>query len=263
MNTWINYYVALPYYGRTAIFLLMVMIVFGIVSKPVCWLASGIPFVLHKIFLLCYQLLEFLVSILHKRLGSYFFKISNHISSLAEKIDYYFRAWYKHWHNGYKVHWKRNIAICLIAYLYILLPAYTGVEEGIVCFARDKYLIGEQICVDWLQNNAISVEENNAFTMTQEAKADDDIQEIELVVFGLTSSLLVRDIPDMKQGNALDKLYNDDVVIWKGELTFAEAENQHVEAWVKIVTQNGVEGWSRLFFLRPKDDGEIIFHLGS
>ena len=65
----------------------------------------------------------------------------------------------------------------------------------------------------------------------------------------------------MQNGTALERLHNDDVVLWNGEMIFAEAEGKHVEAWVKVTTKNGIEGWSRLYYLRPKDYEEIIFYV--
>lgn len=34
-------------------------------------------------------------------------------------------------------------------------------------------------------------------------------------------------------------------------INFAETEDNHKEAWVKIISQNGIEGWSRLDYLCP------------
>lgn len=49
----------------------------------------------------------------------------------------------------------------------------------------------------------------------------------------------------------LGKLYNDDVVIWTGQMVFAEVNDRSIEPWVKIRTSEGIEGWSRLYYLHP------------
>ncbi|MEY8426586.1 SH3 domain-containing protein [Lachnospiraceae bacterium 46-15] len=57
----------------------------------------------------------------------------------------------------------------------------------------------------------------------------------------------------MKNSEKLCRLKNGDAVLWRGELVFAEADDEHVEPWVKIVTGDGIEGWSRLFYLHPEE----------
>lgn len=80
-----------------------------------------------------------------------------------------------------------------------------------------------------------------------------------LVVDGVKSSLLVRDIPATEGSMALARLHNDDVVIWRGQITFSEVNNNRVEAWVKVTTEEGVEGWSRLYYLRPESYKNIEY----
>ena len=33
------------------------------------------------------------------------------------------------------------------------------------------------------------------------------------------------------------------------------------EAWVKVTTSSGIEGWSRLYFLQPEENAETAFFL--
>ena len=76
---------------------------------------------------------------------------------------------------------------------------------------------------------------------------------------GISSSLLVRDKPSIEEGEILGRLKNEDTVIWKGELRFAKIDENSVEPWVKIITANGVEGWSRLFYFYPKSYADMEF----
>lgn len=84
-----------------------------------------------------------------------------------------------------------------------------------------------------------------------------------LVVSGVNSSLLVRDIPSTENCTVLDRLQNDDIVVWTGQMVFAEAEGDHVEPWVKIITQNNVEGWSRLYYLHPEQYADEVYFVGK
>lgn len=85
--------------------------------------------------------------------------------------------------------------------------------------------------------------------------------EITLVVSGVSSSLLVRDIPSTEDCIILGRLQNDDVVVWSGQMVFSEVDNGHVEPWVKIVTVDGVEGWSRLYYLHPEQYVDMEFQV--
>lgn len=84
-----------------------------------------------------------------------------------------------------------------------------------------------------------------------------------LVVSGVSSSLLVRDIPSMNNCVVLERLGNGDKVLWTGEIQFSEAEDNHVEPWVKIVTEDGEEGWSRPFYLHPEEYVGVEFYVGE
>lgn len=101
--------------------------------------------------------------------------------------------------------------------------------------------------------------------VTEEEKEIDqeetELSQIKLIVAGVNSSLLVRDIPNMESGTALERLHNGDVVTWTGEMVFAEAKDNHIEAWAKVVTQNEVEGWSCLFYLHPQNYENISYHV--
>ena len=76
---------------------------------------------------------------------------------------------------------------------------------------------------------------------------------------GISTSLLVRDSPSVEEGAILDRLKNGDVVIWRGEMRFSKTDDSHVEPWVKIITESGVEGWSRLFYLHPEPYADVEF----
>ena len=81
------------------------------------------------------------------------------------------------------------------------------------------------------------------------------------MVSGVSSSLLVRDMPSMEDCEVLERLVNGDMVIWRGEMRFSEAEDEHVEPWVKVVTEEGTEGWSRLFYLHPEEHADMEFRV--
>lgn len=74
---------------------------------------------------------------------------------------------------------------------------------------------------------------------------------------------MVRDVPSLENCAVLERLGNGDLVVWRGEMQFSEAEDDHVEPWVKIVTEEGTEGWSRLFYLHPEEYMDVEFSVGG
>jgi len=57
-------------------------------------------------------------------------------------------------------------------------------------------------------------------------------------------------------GTTLDTVENEEIVIWNGELTFGPAEGKQ-EPWAKVTAESGLEGWVRLYYLRPEDGTEL------
>lgn len=102
---------------------------------------------------------------------------------------------------------------------------------------------------DWYDPDAVFVSEESVEESSEEADAD--VFEIELVTSGLNSSLLVRSDPSIDKGEVLGRLYNDDIVIWTGQMVFAEVNDGSIEPWVKIRISEEIEGWSRLYYLHP------------
>lgn len=102
---------------------------------------------------------------------------------------------------------------------------------------------------DGYDPDAVFVSEESVEESSEEADAD--VFEIELVTSGLNSSLLVRSDPSIDKGEVLGRLYNDDIVIWTGQMVFAEVNDGSIEPWVKIRTSEKIEGWSRLYYLHP------------
>ena len=86
---------------------------------------------------------------------------------------------------------------------------------------------------------------------------------IEMSPYDLTkgSSLLVRDAPSMTDGSILGRLQNEDTVLWHGEMCFLETDNGQIEPWVKIITVDGIEGWSRLNYLHPIEYENLEFEV--
>ena len=105
------------------------------------------------------------------------------------------------------------------------------------------------------------VEEFNSIQGDSVGDGEEDITAVTFVVSGVKTSLLVRDAPSTQDSTILGRLHNGDMVVWNGYMAFSQIDNGRVEAWIKIVTVDGIEGWSRLYYLRPEQYEDIEFHL--
>lgn len=249
----------MPLWFRVLNVLLIAIFVWRILGKLLLKILSIIPFTLGKVFLLLYYIIELPITKLHKEIGKAFFEVDNFVADTGAKIDGILKKWYLYWSKEYKFSWKRAILYSGICWLIIVFPSLSKVESEFWRTGERWYLQGEKIVV-------CKLEEGFMEAATQDVREEwdffENVQhesvEVQLVVAGVNTSLLVRDVPDL-DGTTLEQLHNNDIVTWTGELVFAEVENNRIETWAKVITGNGVSGWSRLHYLHPVEYENRIF----
>lgn len=262
MITIMDAFMTLPVWGRAAILLgLFFLILWRMVRKVILRILSVIPFLTGIVFRGIYLFPEWVVSVLHKRCGGYFFHIDNWLSHGAEQIDNRIGKWYKAWHYPGQYSFVRMLFIYLVCVILIGVPSFTKAENKLLLIGEKIYCSGENLCLTVLRRQGDAEKDRHAVkTLGQEIKTKSSFETI-LVVSGINSSLLVRDQPSLDSGVVLERLHNDDTVVWSGELCFSEADNHHVEPWVKIVTRVGNTGWSRLHYLHPQKYDDREYHV--
>ena len=252
-----NGLLGLPLWLRVALELLIFILLWRVFGKGILWILSAIPFLLDKLFILVFRIIELPIAVFHKKWGAGLHKVENGMSRLGETLDNVFMKWYSSWHGKYHFRWKRGMIVCISCWCIIVLPSLFSVHNNMLRAGEKLYLFAENKGVEWLEKHSNSdfeeeiVAEEIKQTIVQEEVAMSS--EIELVVWGVKNSLLVRDIPRIEGSVTLDRLYNGDTVNWTGELMFTEINNNQVETWAKVITQNGAEGWSRFDYLCPKE----------
>lgn len=257
-----------PLWGRAALTLVMFWLVLLLVRIPLLKILSLIPFLLKWMFRAVYLLLEWLVSILHKRLGGMFYRLDNGLSTLGKRVDGWLERWYGAWDKSKS--WNPYTAlvtlVALVCYLYVILPPMLHEEGGRwQTKGWSAYLWVEDSFVGWMADQGWYVPntpDNNpdVSSVSGELEPIQEVVQISLTVYGVTNVLVIRDIPSTVESTTLDKLPNGAVVNWHGELTFGLAEGRQ-EAWVKVTTDSGVEGWGRLNYLHPDEDTELTLVL--
>lgn len=268
MSIMLNNFFILPFWFRSAVLVfLLLFLLWKLVGKIIFWILSIIPFLIEKIFKYFYLFIEIPVAFLHKKFGASFYVLDNKLSQNSEKVERAIHCWYEAWHFSKKKSFKKFLITYILCIFFILVPYFTKTNNSIFKIGEKAYIYGETFLVNLLgvqglerlkiqdtmeQNDQLEIENVNLKPIEAESL------EITLIV-SVKSSLLVRDIPSIENCVILDQLDNNDEVIWRGQMVFAEAEGEHIEPWVKIETKNGVEGWSRLFYLYPEQYKNLEF----
>ena len=245
MSLLVNGYLSGPLWVRSMVTFLLLFVFWIISGRIILWILSLLPFVLRIAFRRVYLLFEIPLDMLHKGSGSAFGEINNQMSQIGGKIDDAMLTWYHVWHSPEKLYIRKGLLCCIVC---VLLINFWHVGK-VKFLGMESFLVGFIMKQDWYDSDAVLISKEGVEESTEEA--DIDVYEIELVVSGLNSSLLIRRVPSIDEGEVLGKLYNDDVVIWTGQMVFAEVNDRSIEPWVKIRTSEGIEGWSRLYYLHP------------
>lgn len=191
---------------------------------------------------------------MHRRFGASFYALDNGISYTGKRIDLGLEEWFYSWYSSRKNHMKTAILFYVLSIILVVCPGYFKVDKGILTMGETTYLYCEERMINWFDEHDWYEKTPTEYTEIEFVEIIDEEKhtfEERLRVYDISSSLLVRDIPSIEGSAVLARLHNDDMVLWKGQIVFAET-NRHVEAWVKIATENGIEGWSRLNYLRPE-----------
>lgn len=263
----INKFLSFPVWIRAAVSLLIMMVLlWRFLRKPILWILSLVPILTRKVFRCIYLLVETPVAMFHSRFGAGFHKIDNGMAQAGEKADMFMERWYARWHSPGEYRLGMNLFVYGMCVVLIAIPSFVHTDIAVLGLAERLYIGGETFVMELAggRERYDSMEASAAEPQEQlENERVEDIPcEITLVVSGVSSSLLVRDVPSMEDCAVLERLVNGDMVIWRGEMRFSEAEDEHVEPWVKVVTKAGTEGWSRLFYLHPENYADVEFLVG-
>lgn len=251
-----------PLWGRAALVLGLLLLVILLVRMPLLKLLSLIPFLLKWMFRAVYLLLEWLISLPHKLLGGTFYRVGNGLAAFGKHVD----SWLEHWYSAWNKPKSRSpysalatVAV-LACYLCVILPPALHMEEGWQAKGWSAYLQVEDAFTEWIEDHGWCVpnvpgSQPDAATVGESELPRESVQ-ISLTVYRVSSVLAIRDIPSTVGCTTLDTLPNGSVVSWYGELAFGFAEGQQ-EAWVKVTTNSGIEGWGRLNYLHPEEDMEV------
>ncbi len=257
-------YLSWPFEIRVVIWGLLLAVLWRVLGKGVCRLLSVVPWAFKRLFRGIYLILEMPVAALHKRYGSIFTKIDSYLSGFGEKIDVTLSDWYRAWKDYKGPRIGKTFLTCAIYFAVVVCPQYFHWTNNALRFGNtifhyleDSFVIMVQK-IEWEGRQEVSAESEMP---TVEHIEETDTPNIIFIVSGVSTSLLVRDVPNVDEYEVLDRLRNGDQVTWSGQMTFAAADGDHIEPWIRITTGQGIEGWSRLYYLYPESFDDRIFYL--
>lgn len=238
---------------RAAVGMLILLFIWMIFGKCIIWILSAIPYVLEKFFMMIYIIVNGVINFLHKLYGRDFYKLHNKYAEIGEWVYNFFEMWYKKWHSNYKIQFGKACSGAIICYLYIVVPFYMSEDIGVLSIGKNMYCSAENSLKEMVEAYSKSDLEKNWFGTNK--------MDTSLIVYNVNTTLYVRDIPDRENCVVVEKLYNGDIVRWTGEIIFVEWENDEIEPLVKVITENGIEGWSLLDYLYPIDYDMMKFKI--
>lgn len=262
-----DFYLSVPFGVRAAFWILLFSIVVGsFLGRAILWILSAVPFLVRKVFRGCYLLVEVPISALHKKWGKIYTKMDYHLLNVGEKIDCVMECWYDSWHHCKKMQFGKFLVMYGLCTVFVLAPYYLKINNSVLAFGRTIYFCYE----DWiisqlekidLENSSVQSSLDLESQMIKDDVNAENFETISCVVSRVNTSLLVRDVPSIENGVILARLHNGDIVEWEGHMAFSETDKGRVEPWIKIVTAEGLEGWSRLNYLYPSDYEKVEFYI--
>ena len=265
MSAIINYFINLPFGIRVAIVLFFaIFVIWKLLGSSIFGILSIIPFLFRIIFLGLYVLIQEVLHTLHKRIGWIFVTADREFVNVGKGIDEGIGIWHKKWKTASKPKWKSCFWAYIIGCVIIIVPSYLKTDNKIIKAGESGFLLCEEIFQkqiaksEWYDPQKEILLGEGLFKASVAENVQKRGFETALMVAGLNSSLLVRDIPEVENSVVLDRLYNDDLVTWNGEIAYSYVENR-VKPWAKITMQNGTTGWSRMDYLYPAQYEGVIY----
>lgn len=228
---------------RAAVLIALFIILFWwILGKLIIRLAALFPYLLKKIFIVIYLLIEALVCWIHERTGSFFYRIDNGLSDTGKKVDILLERWYKSWRNPVNNHIALSVVIYGILVIWVCASPYTEAKSF---NGQAVYLKVENKLTDWL-------EEHNLYDCQIEETIKDEklaLEEKEPIYIQLNelgkSGANIRSEPNLEYDNNIIGGVN------------AESEMRYCDEW----TQDGKRYWVRVYVLDDDVEGWLSGNL--
>ncbi len=258
MQTLFGSFMLIPFNVRVILVLLIIFTTYRfLLGNFIKMLLSLIPHAIIKLLKLIYITLEYPVSAFNHKFGGVFYTFDKNISAGFGTIDAILGKIVVVLRSTKKIKKSYFVTIYMLVILAIIVPRQYNSDNKFLNFPNRYYSYFESSIDKLLLESDQTHNGDNEDTYNKRENITQPTSLITFRVNGTTNALNVRDIPSTLNCKILDNVANGGFVSWYGDLTFGKNDKGVSEPWVKIVTNNGIEGWARLSFLIPENNEEL------
>lgn len=140
MDEFINLFLLLPIGVRFSILLIVPLIVWCIFARLIMKLISIIPFVIKRIVLLIYFVIEFPISKLHKMFGQTFYSIDQGVSNWFDKLSTTIEKVFQLLNKPKNLYKDKAFIIYILFAAYLIIPSLIGFNSKPFTFWYNFYI---------------------------------------------------------------------------------------------------------------------------
>lgn len=152
MNDLVNSILSLPVSLRLTILLTIMLLLWLILGRILLKLFSSVPWILKKIFLLIYMLIEIPISSLHRKYGNSFGCIDQGLAFTFKKICSFLGQLLIKMKKPKTILGKQLLVIYLILCAYLLIPLCCNFTEKPFTFWQKSYIEKEKEFIEWMED---------------------------------------------------------------------------------------------------------------
>ena len=150
MHEYIELFLSLQIGVRLSILLIVPLMMWGMFGRFLLTIISVIPYLLGRIILVIYLLIETPISALHKTFGSAFSGIDQGLANRFDKLYANIEKCYRILHKPQKTYGGTAFLLYIIVSIYLIIPSIIGLNEKPFAFWQGFYLNTEQKIVESL-----------------------------------------------------------------------------------------------------------------
>lgn len=152
MHAFIKAFLLIPVEARVTILMGILVFVWCVFGKLILKIVSVLPWLLNKLFLGGYMIIEIPISILHSKYGSVFGKIDQGLTTGTEKACCFMNKLFKKMKNSKNIYTGRVIVLYLVIVAYVLIPYFANLTEKPFTFWQDWYIEKELVVYKWMDD---------------------------------------------------------------------------------------------------------------
>lgn len=152
MRGLIELFLSIPVGGRAVVFIGLLFVLWCIFGRFILKFVSILPWLLKKISIGIYILLEIPISVLHNKFGGAFGEIDQGLAAVTEKVCAFMDKWYEKMHSPRTIYCGRGFIVYLVIVAYLVIPIFTNLTEKPFTFWQESYMKNESEFFQWMDD---------------------------------------------------------------------------------------------------------------